>query len=62
MVRRAHLPVLLTYLLEGGEALGDDLGRRDAHVLRVRAAPRKTTESGLRPVDGRACMAGRLHD
>lgn len=60
MVRRAHLPVLLAYLLEGGEALGDDLGRRDAHVLRVSAAPRETTESGLCPVDSRAGVAGGL--
>jgi len=62
VVRRAQLPVLLAYLLEGGEALGDDLGRRDAHVLRVRAPPRETTESGLRSVDSRAGMAGWLQD
>ena len=61
MVRRAHLPVLLAYLLEGGEAFGEHLTGRDALMVWVRATPGETTESGLCPVDSRAGMAGGLH-
>jgi len=60
VVRRAHLPVLLAYLLKRREALGENLTGRNALMLWVRAAPRETTESGLCPVDSRAGMTGGL--